>query len=231
MQFNYFLKDWLGKILPDSFAFRYFSRLPEFNTWKKNHIKDTTPSFEQREQLYEFLYKNKVNGEAINYFEMGVWFGAAIKSWNQLDSNPQSKYFGFDTFTGLPETWEGLTANAEPGTFNVGGSIENVKINDSRVELIEGLFQDTVPGFLSKTELDYQRTNIIHIDSDLYTSALYCLTKFDHIMKAGDIIIFDEFSSMDEFWALSDYCKSYRRSYQVLGHAGSYFQYLAIELT
>ncbi len=224
------MKDLLAKLLPDSFAFRYFSRLPEFNTWKKKYLKDSTPKFEQREQLYEFLYQSKINGQALNYFEMGVWFGAAIKSWNQLDTNQNSNYFGFDTFSGLPETWEGLTANAEPGTFNVGGSIENVKIYDPRVKLIEGLFQDTVPDFLANTELDTSRINIIHIDSDLYSSALYCLTKFDQMMKSGDIVIFDEFSSMDEFWALSDYCKSYRRSYQVLAHAGSYYQCLAIEL-
>ncbi len=230
MRSNFFLKDLLAKVLPDSFAFRYFSRLPEFNTWKKNNITAAIPSFEGREQLYEFLYRNRVAGNAINYFEMGVWFGAAIKSWNKLDSNPDSKYFGFDTFKGLPETWEGLTANADPGTFNVGGSIENVKIDDSRVQLIEGLFQDTVPDFLDATQLDSNRINILHIDSDLYSSALYCLTKFDQVMKTGDIIIFDEFSSMDEFWALSDYIKSYRRSYRVLAYAGSYFQCVAIAL-
>ena len=231
MNFNFRLKSILAKILPDSFAFRYFSRLPEFNTWLNVHIQQSTPNFEDRVELYRYVYDHLVKGKPIEYFEMGVWYGAAIKSWTKMDTHPESKYFGFDTFKGLPEVWEGLTANAATGTFDVGGSIENVKIDDGRVRLIEGLFQDTVTEFLAQTPLAGDRVKVLHIDSDLYSSALYCLTKFDCFMQTGDIIIFDEFSSMDEFWALSDYVKAYRRSYQVIAHAGPYYQQVAIVLS
>jgi hypothetical protein len=58
---------------------------------------------------------------------------------------------------------------------------------------------------------------IIHNDSDLYSSSLYLLTRLNEILKPGSIIIFDEFScSSHEFQAFYDYCKSYKRSYEVV---------------
>ena len=231
MSFNFLLKKILGTLLPDSFFLKYFARLPEFNTWVKKYDLANVPAFESREELYEYVYSSKLNNTQLTYFEMGVWYGSAIKSWNTLDSNQESRYFGFDTFEGLPEVWEGLTANAEVGTFDVGGSIDNVKISDKRVKLIQGLFQDTVPGFLADEYEATEGRRVLHIDSDLYSSALFCLTKFDHIMAVGDIIIFDELSSMDEFRALQDYCTAYLREYRVLGHSGPYYQQVAIELT
>ncbi len=231
MNLNFLLKKVLGKLLPDSFFLKYFSRLPEFNTWVKKQKLTEAPWFETREELYSHVYSSLLNGAQLTYFEMGVWYGAAIKSWNKLDENQESRYFGFDTFEGLPEVWEGLTASAEVGTFDVGGSIDNVKISDQRVTLIQGLFQDTVPGFLKNVYTPAPGKRVLHIDSDLYSSALFCLTKFDDIMVAGDVIIFDELSSMDEFRALQDYCVAYLREYRVLGHSGPYYQQVAIELT
>jgi hypothetical protein len=220
----------MGKILPNSFSLRYLSRLPQFNAWLKRYIGEQCPKFSVREELYTHVYDKYIHGARLDYFEMGVWYGAAIKSWTQLDSNEDSSYYGFDTFEGLPEVWEGLTANAEVGTFNVGGSMDNVNIVDDRVTLIKGLFQDTVPGFLASTDLSQSDIRLLHIDSDLYSSALFCLSKFDHIIKQNDIIVFDELSSMDEFWALTDYATAFRREYKVLGHAGDYYQCVVIQM-
>ena len=231
MKLNFLLKHGLGKLLPDAFFLKYFARLPEFNTWLKSHDLKNKPKFETRELLYEHIHKSVLNQREIIYFEMGVWYGAAIKTWNSFDSNKTSEYYGFDTFEGLPEVWEGLTADAKVGTFDVGGSIENVKISDERVTLIKGLFQETVPTFLSQNEFSPDKSKVLHIDSDLYTSALFCLTSFDNIMNKGDIIVFDELSSMDEFRALQDYATSFRRSYNVIGHSGDYYQQVAIQLT
>ncbi len=228
MNANFKVKSLLSKILPNSFSLRYFSRLPQFNAWLGEKVDSSCPSFSKREELYRYIYDTHVNNRALSYFEMGVWYGAAIKAWCALDNSDQSQYFGFDTFEGLPEVWEGLTANAEIGTFNVGGSIDNVKIEDKRVELIQGLFQDTVPEFLHSHRFNEEHLRVLHIDSDLYSSALYCLTQFDGLMRKGDVVIFDELSSMDEFWALLDYSIAYRRDYHVIAHAGEYYQCVAI---
>jgi hypothetical protein len=230
MRPNFLLKSVLVKVLPNSFALRYLSRLPQFHAWLQEYVGAQCPKFSLREDLYAYIYDTHIRDTRLEYFEMGVWYGAAIKSWTQLDSNEDSRYFGFDTFEGLPEVWEGLTANAKIGTFNVGGDIDNVNINDRRVTLIKGLFQDTVHGFLESTDFSESAMRVLHIDSDLYTSALFCLSKFDHILRKNDLVIFDELSSMDEFWALIDYSTAFRRDYKVLGHAGEYYQCVAIQM-
>jgi hypothetical protein len=61
-------------------------------------------------------------------------------------------------------------------------------IDDKRVKFYQGLFQQTLPGFL--TELDNSRRNIIMMDADLYSATLYVLTSLAPFLKKDDIIFF-----------------------------------------
>ena len=77
------------------------------------------------------------------------------------------------------------------------------------------MFQDTLPRFVA----DFRARGrvIVNIDCDLYSSALYCLTKLDAALPKGTIIIFDEFGSvLHEFRAVHDYLSSYRRQFKVI---------------
>jgi hypothetical protein len=68
------------------------------------------------------------------------------------------------------------------GHFDTGGRIPQTA--DSRVQFVVGTFQDTLPEFIAQFR---PRNRIaVNIDCDLYSSALYCLTKLDPI--AGEII-------------------------------------------
>jgi hypothetical protein len=91
--------------------------------------------------------------------------------------------------------------------------------DDSRIHFIKGLFQDTLRDFLSGYE-PCGRV-VVHNDSDLYSSTLYCLTMLDSILVSGSLLIFDEFySSSHEFQAFSDYAAAYRRKYSALAAVG-----------
>jgi hypothetical protein len=60
-------------------------------------------------------------------------------------------------------------------------------------------------------------SRFLNIDRDLYSSALYCLTKLDAVVASGTIIVFDEFGSvLHEFRAVHDYLASYRRKFRVI---------------
>lgn len=213
------VKQILAKILPDSIGLRYLSYLPQIETWKRIH-NEIYPTFKTRYELYDYLQSNFVKEKSIDYLEFGVFKGTSIKYWSKINGHAQSRFYGFDTFTGPPESWMYFTGKMREKHFDVKGELPD--ISDKRVSFVRGLFQETVHDFL--TSYKRQSELIIHNDSDLYSSTLYVLTKCNEIITPGTIIIFDEFLSvLNEFRALQDYCSSYMRKYEVIGATNVYY--------
>ena len=95
--------------------------------------------------------------------------------------------------------------------------------SDCRIEFIKGLFQRSLRPFLHK----YNRKGkiVVHLDCDIYSSTLYCLTTMDAHLPGKSILIFDEFySTSHEFQAFMDYSKSHRRESTVLAATTDYEQ-------
>src|SRR5262249_37190137 len=115
-----------------------------------------------RLELYEYVNREILKLAPIDYLEFGVFKGESIFNWMELNPDPASRFVGFDTFTGLPETWDRISSSRPSGDFDVGGQIP--RTNDNRVQFVKGLFQDTLPGFLEH----FEPTNplVIHNDSD-----------------------------------------------------------------
>jgi hypothetical protein len=83
------------------------------------------------------------------------------------------------------------------------------------VKFITGLFQESLRGFIASFRPQSQL--VIHLDCDLYSSALYCLTTLDPIIRSGTLIILDDFfDALHIYRALSDYCSAYIRQYKLL---------------
>jgi len=172
--------------------------------WTKS-IGSTTYKVKNRMSLYKYLSENIICGGPIDYLEFGVFRGDSIRAWADLNINRDSRFFGFDSFEGLPERWN---AHNVKGAFDLGGAMP--QISDDRVKFVKGWFQDTVPGFLES--FSPRSRLVIHNDSDLYSSSLYTLTRLDCIMRPDTIIIFDEFTSpLHEFRAFNDYISAYQR--------------------
>jgi len=170
------------------------------------------PRFASREEMYLHLSRTYLdNGQApIDYFEFGVARGDSLRSWCSLNTHPETRFFGFDSFEGLPENW---TSERPRGAFSTSG--KTPEIPDPRVQFDVGWFQHSLPQFLQS----YQRRNplIVHNDSDLYSSTLYCLTAMNGLIPAGTLIIFDEFYDvLHEYRALSDYGSAYMRKYKIV---------------
>jgi O-methyltransferase len=67
------------------------------------------PAYHERYRLYELVSRSKdLAAMPIDYLEFGVYEGASIKWWLANNQNPSSRFFGFDTFTGLPAQWGDL---------------------------------------------------------------------------------------------------------------------------
>jgi hypothetical protein len=166
----------------------------------------TVLSFPNRSEQWRYLYQEILEKAPIDYLEFGVFRGDSIREWINLSISPHSRFYGFDTFTGLPEHW---FKNFSKSTFNVDGKIPD--ITDSRVTFVKGTFQDTVGNFLN----GFSRKNriVVHIDADLYSSTLFVLLSMHYYLKEGDIILFDDFlDPLGEFMAFNNYCQAFRIS-------------------
>ncbi|MGH9398428.1 MAG: class I SAM-dependent methyltransferase [Terriglobia bacterium] len=199
------------------------NRLPLLNDWRQRHI--GAPYFNNRFQLYDYLSTEIIGSNPITYLEFGVWEGESIRYWMGLNRNPASEFTGFDTFEGLPEVWHRYVGKMDKGHFCTKG--EPPKCDDKRARFVKGLFQETLPKFLES--FNRQNQIVINNDSDLYSSTLYTLCSLHPFMRAGTVVILDEFSQvLDEFRALEDYCTSFMRTYEVLGASGQYYDRVAI---
>jgi len=113
--------------------------------------------------------------------EFGVYQGASISTIrNVLDSSYQ--VFGFDSFEGLPENWEGTVCNQ--GAFSTYGNIPNVP----GVTFFKGWFEDTIKDYLKIQ----QPITLLHLDCDLYSSTKTVLDNIGHLLVKDTVICCDE---------------------------------------
>ena len=170
--------------------------------------------YAKRFKLYEYIFNKENLSEKIQYMEFGVAQGKSFKWMIEKNKNPDSRFYGFDTFEGLPEDW---------GHFKKGAMSSDVpQLSDTRAKFIKGLFQDTLPAFLKNTSVDGRK--VIMMDADLYSSTLFVLTSLAPFLKSGDIIFFDEFVvPTHEFLAYTNFIQSYYLEFELVGAANNYY--------
>lgn len=204
------------------------SRLREFQedlVRQENDFPVLDFSYGQRDVFYRFINARVVGKAPIDYLEFGVAAGESIRAWSRLNTAPGSRFFGFDSFEGLPEDW---MEDSPKGAFGTDGRVP--VIDDPRVSFVKGLFQETIDGF----SLGFRPENrlVMHMDADLYSSTLYVLMHFERHMKPGTILLFDEFTARnctDEYAALKDFCRACRRDYKIVAARRDMVK-LAVEL-
>lgn len=192
-----------------------------FARWRRMHPVERAADGKQRDRVWMYqtiIQKERLDDEPIDYWEFGVFRGESLFAWLNNISHPDSRFVGFDTFTGLPERWR---ATELEGAFNVYGEIPET--GDARCSFVVGLFQNTLLPFARLH--DFSRRLVIHLDADLYSSTLFVLTTLAPYFKPGDIVFFDNFiCSVDEYRAFEDFVRSYRVKYEVLGEVEEYIR-------
>ncbi|MBX3043878.1 MAG: class I SAM-dependent methyltransferase [Candidatus Kapabacteria bacterium] len=184
----------------------------KFNDFYKSEF-DTN----MRQKVFQVLLDSENLNDPVDYLEFGVASGRSFKWWVAQNQNPESRFSGFDTFTGLPENWDVFKA----GDMTMEGKFPEV--NDPRAKFYKGLFQETLPDFLDN--YDFRHRKVIHLDADLYSSTLYVMTMLARYIKPGDIMIFDEFAvPTHEFKAFSDFCRAYYFKFELVYAGNNYLQ-------
>ena len=78
--------------------------------------------FNSKSDLYNFIIDKELITE--QYFEFGVWKADSINFFSS--KFPESQFFGFDSFEGLPENWR---PGFDKGEFSLDGILP--KVNDN----------------------------------------------------------------------------------------------------
>ena len=112
--------------------------------------------------------------------EFGVYKGLSI---NLIASRmPKRTIYGFDSFSGAPEPW--LYRR------HAFGDVQGMPPVGENCVLVKGWFAETLPSFLERSG---EPCALIHIDSDLYSSANLVLERLENRIVPGTVILFDEF--------------------------------------
>jgi O-methyltransferase len=198
-----------------------------FRKWRRDQRTENVPYFPNRTDLYEYVNGTVLHRAAIDFLEFGVSTGESMRAWLGLNTNSDSRFFGFDTFLGLPEEWKHFGYVSRKGEFSTGGRPPIVE-GDTRVAWIVGMFQDTLPVFLG--HFSPRNGLVIHLDPDLYSSTLYVLSVLNPILVSGTTVLFDDFACFDnQFRALGDFSSAFRRGYRILACGGDYYDKVAIQ--
>lgn len=156
-----------------------------------------TRPFPEKTQMYSWAMKQtKGNGLVL---EFGVASGNTV---NLLADLHKGAVYGFDVFTGLPETWR-------PGFPKGAFAQEALPKFRENVELVVGLFEDTLPGFVAKHP---ERIKLVHVDCDIYSGAVTIFTELENMIDDDTIIVFGEYLNFpgwerDEHRAFMEFCE------------------------
>lgn len=200
----------LGRNLPVSVirALRLSVNYIHLGHWMQNHGFDTSMRMIDRTAVFDAIARSLVNKQVL-YLEYGVYRGASLRYWSSALSNPDSRLHAFDSFVGLPETFDSLTHPM--GLFDTGGMPP--EIDDSRISYHIGWFDQTVPKF----EVPAFEQLMVTLDADLYSSTKLVLDHLSPHIKPGAILYFDDMSRPEhEPAAFSDYMKESRQVFALL---------------
>jgi hypothetical protein len=173
------------------------------------------------------LSRNLVNADALMRFaleqcetdglilQFGVYQAASLRLIAKCTSQ---KIYGFDSFEGLPEDW---THFQRKGRFSMEGQLPALDLDN--VRLVKGWFDETLPAFLSTHE---GPVRFVHIDSDIYSSAVTVLKNLRPRLVKGTVILFDEYMNypgwqLHEYKAFQEHVNATGQRYEYLGFASS----------
>lgn len=184
-----------------------------FARWRDANPCPVSPT---RWEVYENVARAaQLDRAPITYLEFGTFEGESLRWWLSFNRNEHSRFVGFDSFEGLSEPWRGY----DVGHF----ATQPPRIDDPRCRLVTGLFQKTLPGFL--TTHRPHGTQVVFMDADLYSSTLFVLAHIAPHLRPGDLITFDEFQVwMHEFRAFVSVLSAFPMEYQLLRRSPDWSQ-------
>jgi hypothetical protein len=146
-----------------------------------------------------------------DYYEFGVYKGFSLWFATRIADalrNEDMRFFGFDSFDGLPEP-KGVDRepDATGNTFARGNFCAGLELvrgflarhgaDMSRIILIPGFFEDVLAASLV-SQHRMRPASVILIDCDMYESTSTVLGFLPQILQPGTAVLFDDWMLTDE---------------------------------
>ncbi len=168
------------------------------------------PYFEKHPQLVKHVvHEASLPGL---YMEFGVGRGKSIR-W--IGEAADREVYGFDSFEGIPEYWNGNPI----GAF---AQKKLPKVPDN-VKFEIGMFDNTIPPFLDSHS---DPIALLHVDCDLYSSTVTIFDLLGARLQPGAIVLFDEYYNFPR-WQQHEY-KAFQ---EFVATAGVEYEYIGYSVT
>lgn len=190
--------------------FGILSRLNFLQDWASTLIAGLNPAIVHNLEKYHTLkkvhYLSAIESIEGDYLEFGVFTGSSFchsirccKKLAKLNPNTiKTKFYGFDSFTGFGTLEEDdnhpfyKDENFATNSLAVNRRVSRVA-GDIKFQLIPGFFRDTLKE--GAKQLGIEKSRIIFIDSDTYSSASEALTFCIPTLQEGTFIVLDDYYS------------------------------------
>ena len=157
--------------------------------------------------------------------EFGVHSGSTINFISNILKN--NTVYGFDSFEGLPEDWN-ISYNEKFNKHKKGYfSVDLLPKVNENVILVKGFFDQTLDLWIKKN--NPKKIQFLHVDSDLYSSAIFVLKKLNKYIVPETVIVFDEFYpwgrkryetwEQHEYRALKEWVEEFDREFIILSRS------------
>jgi O-methyltransferase len=172
-------------------------------------------------QSFEYLVKRDgaVKGD---YYEFGLFRGYTfLQAWNHCKALGLAEvdFYGFDSFEGLPpaEGIDQVDGRFFQGQFacsreDVEKNLAGEGVDLTKVKLIQGYYEDSLTEVL-RDQHPFKTAAVVLLDCDYYSSTVTALKWMDPYIRAGTILLFDDWFSYGESNELGQQ-KAYREFLQ-----------------
>ena len=161
--------------------------------FEAEHLRNCAIYKSRRDLFAACLEESQRLASGLN-MEFGVYKGDSINMLAKLA--PERKFWGFDSFQGLPEQW---TIESKKGAFDVGGKLPAVRKN---VSLVKGFYSATLPKFRAENQAG--AVAFLHVDCDLYSATKEIFEYLGERFRPGTVIVFDEYYNYPD-WLWHEY--------------------------
>ncbi|WP_289036178.1 TylF/MycF/NovP-related O-methyltransferase [uncultured Roseibium sp.] len=159
---------------------------------------------------FEFVCKSDIDGP---YLEFGCFRGATFTHANKFQEKwvefgktngrklSDNRMFAFDSFEGLPKISvsdnmkdydvfdEGQFGCSEVEFLSI---IKENGVNLKKVKTVKGFYDKKLSSKLRES-LSIKKASVIHIDCDLYSSAVPVLNFITPLIQGGTVLLFDDY--------------------------------------